>query len=237
LSLNEKPLTWNVKRAGGWLFTVDLQRAAEQLRVIERKGAWMEKLQTAATVLIIPGLREHVAEHWQTLLQTRLAKVRAVAPLQADKLSCAARVAAIQHALLQIDGPVILVAHSAGVLMVAHWAASHRHDIKGALLAAPPDLGASWPENYPSSSTLRANGWDPLPASPLPFPSIVAASSNDHLAGFAAAARMAKGWGSELVNLGAVGHLNPAAGYGLWPLAEAFIATLDRDAAAGLIAH
>ena len=34
-----------------------------------------------------------------------------------------ARVRAIQHELEQIDGPVILVAHSAGVLMVAHWAA------------------------------------------------------------------------------------------------------------------
>jgi predicted alpha/beta hydrolase family esterase len=35
-------------------------------------------------------------------------------------------------------------------------------------------------------------------------------------------------WGSQLVNLGAVGHLNPAAGYGEWPQAEDFIRTLDR---------
>lgn len=188
----------------------------------------MDKLQTAATVLIVPGLRDHVAEHWQTLLQARLSNVRSVPPLETDKLDCAARVRAIQHELAQIDGPVILVAHSAGVLMVAHWAAKHSAQIKGALLAAPPDLQATWPQGYPTSQTLRANGWDPLPASALPFRSIVAGSSNDHLASLEAVTRMAHDWGSELLNLGEVGHLNPASGFGYWPQAEELILELDR---------
>ena len=188
----------------------------------------MDKKQTAATVLIVPGLREHVAEHWQTLLEARLAKVRSVPPLETDKLSCAARVEAIQRELEQIDGPVILVAHSAGVLMVVHWAARYDRQIKGALLVAPPDLEASWPENYPTPDSLRANGWDPLPKGALPFRSILAGSSNDYLASLEAVTRMAQDWGSELVNLGAVGHLNPASGYGEWPLAEEFIDELDR---------
>ncbi|NBA96927.1 alpha/beta hydrolase [Pseudomonas sp. R5(2019)] len=188
----------------------------------------MDKLQTAATVLIVPGLREHVAEHWQTLLEARLSKVRSVPPLEADKLDCAARVRAIEHELAQIEGRVILVAHSAGALMVAHWAARHSRPIKGALLAAPPDLDASWPQGYPTPETLRANGWDPLPTGVLPFRSIVAGSSNDHLASLESVTRMARAWDSELVNLGEVGHLNPASGFGHWPQAEAFILELDR---------
>ena len=188
----------------------------------------VDKLQTAATVLIVPGLREHVAEHWQTLLQARLSNVRSVPPLETDKLDCGARVRAIQHELEQIDGPVILVAHSAGVLMVAHWAAHYSRPIKGALLAAPPDLDAVWPANYPSSETLRSQGWNPLPQGPLPFRSIVAGSTNDHLATLPAVTRMAEGWGAELLNLGDVGHLNPAAGFGHWPQAEALILELDR---------
>lgn len=194
----------------------------------ESVGADVDKLQTAATVLIVPGLREHVAEHWQTLLEARLAKVRSVPPLETDKLDCAVRVRAIQHELEQIDGPVILVAHSAGVLMVAHWAALHSRPIKGALLAAPPDLDATWPQGYPSSESLRSHGWNPLPEGPLPFPSLVIGSTNDHLASLEAVTRMARGWGAELRNLGAVGHLNPAAGFGHWPEAEAFILELDR---------
>ncbi|WP_397447975.1 RBBP9/YdeN family alpha/beta hydrolase [Pseudomonas sp. NA-150] len=188
----------------------------------------MDKLQTAATVLIVPGLREHVTEHWQTLLEARLNKVRSVPPLETDKLDCAARVRAIQQQLEQIEGPVILVAHSAGVLMVAHWAARHSRPIKGALLAAPPDLNADWPQGYPHPDTLRANGWDPLPTGALPFRSIVAASTNDYLASLDASTRLAEGWGSELLNLGEVGHLNPAAGYGPWQQAEALILELDR---------
>ncbi|MNY13446.1 Alpha/beta hydrolase family protein [compost metagenome] len=188
----------------------------------------VDKLQTAATILIVPGLREHVAEHWQTLLAARLSNVRSVAPLETDKLDCMARVRAIQHELEQIDGPVILVAHSAGVLMVAHWAAHYSRPIKGALLAAPPDLDAVWPSNYPSSETLRNQGWNPLPQGPLPFRSIVAGSTNDHLASLPAVTRMAEGWGAELLNLGDVGHLNPAAGFGHWQQAEALILELDR---------
>lgn len=188
----------------------------------------MDKLQTAATVLIVPGLREHVAEHWQTLLEARLEKVRSVPPLETDKLDCAARVRAIQHALEQIEGPVILVAHSAGVLMVAHWAAQHTRPIKGALLVAPPDLDAPWPAGYPSPQTLRSQGWSPLPQDPLPFPSMVVASTNDHLASLEAVTRMADNWGAELRNVGAVGHLNPAAGFGPWPQAEALILELDH---------
>lgn len=188
----------------------------------------VDKLQTAATILIVPGLREHVAEHWQTLLAARLSNVRSVAPLETDKLDCMARVRAIQHELEQIDGPVILVAHSAGVLMVAHWAAHYSRPIKGALLAAPPDLDEVWPSNYPSSETLRSQGWNPLPQGLLPFRSIVAGSTNDHLASLAAVTRMAEGWGAELLNLGEVGHLNPAAGFGHWQQAEALILELDR---------
>ncbi|MNE54356.1 Alpha/beta hydrolase family protein [compost metagenome] len=188
----------------------------------------MDKIQTVATVLIVPGLREHVAEHWQTLLEARLGKVRSVPPLETDKLDCAARVRAIQQQLEQIDGPVILVAHSAGVLMVAHWAVKHDRPIKGALLAAPPDLDAAWPQGYPTPDSLRANGWDPLPQDPLPFRSLVAASTNDHLASLDAVTRMAQGWGAELRNLGQVGHLNPASGFGHWPEAEALILELDR---------
>ncbi|CAM4159196.1 hypothetical protein F901_02716 [Acinetobacter dispersus] len=188
----------------------------------------MEKVQTEATVLIIPGLRDHVASHWQTILETRLAKVRSVPPLQEDKLNCAKRVAAIQAELEKIQGPVILVAHSAGVLMAIHWAAQYQHSIQGALLVTPPDLNDVWPEHYPSPKILRQAGWSPLPNQVLPFPSIVAASVNDPLAHFNAVAVMAKTWGSVLINLGAVGHLNPVSGFGSWPQAEQLIQQLDR---------
>jgi predicted alpha/beta hydrolase family esterase len=62
----------------------------------------------------------------------------------------------------------------------------------------------------------------------LPFPSLVVGSTNDYLASLEAVSDMAQGWGAELRNLGAVGHLNPAAGFGHWPQAEALVLELDR---------
>jgi predicted alpha/beta hydrolase family esterase len=62
----------------------------------------------------------------------------------------------------------------------------------------------------------------------LPFPSIVAAGSNDPLSRLDRARGLAQAWGSRFVELGAVGHLNPASGYGEWPQAEEFICELSR---------
>jgi predicted alpha/beta hydrolase family esterase len=183
-------------------------------------------LNTEPTVLIVPGLRDHVAEHWQTLLQARLPKSASVPPLEQDKLSCAARVAALDEAIARIEGPIVLVAHSAGVLITVHWALRHNRPIQGALLATPADLETPMPAGYPTRDALEQNGWLPNPRKPLPFPSILGVSRNDPLATFDRAAAMAADWGSRLVDLGEVGHLNPAAGYGEWPQAETLIREL-----------
>ncbi|AYQ38470.1 alpha/beta hydrolase [Burkholderia aenigmatica] len=180
-------------------------------------------LTTVPTILIVPGLRDHVEDHWQTHLERRLPNARSVAPLEADKLSRAARVAALDAALAGIDGPVILVAHSAGVMITVHWARQATRKIHGALLAAPADLESPMPAGYPAPDAIDANGWTPIPTERLPFPSVVAASRNDPLARFERVEALAAGWGSQLVDLGEVGHLNPASGYGEWRDAERLI--------------
>ena len=184
------------------------------------------------TILIVPGLREHVPGHWQTLLEQKLAKeqakVASVPRMERDKLSCAAWIAELDRSLAAIEGPVVLVAHSAGVMITVHWAQRHRRPIHGALLAAPPDFESPLPEGYPTQDVLRDNGWLPTPRARLPFPSIVAASTNDPLGRYERVADLAAAWGSRLVDVGAVGHLNPAAGYGEWPRAEEFIRELAR---------
>ena len=182
------------------------------------------------SVLIVPGLRDHVADHWQTHLEARLSKVRkviSVPPLEANKLSCEARVQAIERTIRTMDGPMIVVAHSGGVVMLVHWAQKYAADIQGALLAAPPDFATPLPASYPTREVLEANDWLPVPRKALPFRSIVAASTNDPLASLASVEQMACDWHSELVNVGAVGHLNPVSGFGVWPQAEQFIQMLD----------
>jgi predicted alpha/beta hydrolase family esterase len=185
---------------------------------------------TLPTIVIVPGLRDHVPEHWQTHLHDKLAqsghKVRSVPPLEHDKLSCAARVAALNAVIDDVDGPIVLVAHSAGCMITVQWASQHQRPIQAALLAAPADLESPMPAGYPQPEAIAANGWLPIPRSKLPFASIVAASSNDPLGATDRISGMAEDWGSGLLELGAVGHLNPAAGFGEWPQAETLVRIL-----------
>jgi predicted alpha/beta hydrolase family esterase len=178
------------------------------------------------TVLIVPGLRDHMPDHWQTILEKKLPKATTVPRMGKSKLSCADWVLKLDESLAQIEGPVVLVAHSAGCMIVAHWAQRLRRAIKGALLATPPDFESPLPDGYPTVEVLRQNGWLPTPLTRLPFPSIVAGSANDPLARAERVADLATAWGSSYVDLGNVGHLNPAAGYGEWPQAEALVREL-----------
>jgi predicted alpha/beta hydrolase family esterase len=184
------------------------------------------------TVVIVPGLRGEVAEHWQTLLAGALAAAgratRTVPPLTQNPLSLEARVAALEAVMSAVSGPAVLIAHSAGCIITVNWAQRHQaSQVRGALLATPPDLDKPMHEPHPSPEAIQEGGWLPVPRTPLPFPSIVAASSDDPLASLDAVVELASGWGSRLVEIGAVGHLNPASGYGPWPRAEEFLRELD----------
>ncbi len=182
----------------------------------------------SATVLFVPGLRDHVEDHWQTHAARAFPGSVTVAPLTEDRLSRAARVAALDAALQAIEGEVVIAAHSAGSLMVAHWALAPTRSIRAALLATPADVERPLPLGYPAYDDLAANGWLPIPRQPLPFPAVVVASRNDPLAGFARVEGLARDWGSELHDAGEVGHLNPPAGFGSWPDGHRLIERLLR---------
>jgi len=187
----------------------------------------MTAARSAPTVLIVPGLRDHVDTHWQTLLaldlEAQRRRVKTVPPMGRADLDCALRVAAIERAAQAISGPIVLVAHSGGCVMVAHWARQSQRPVHAALLATPPDFEQPMPDGYPTVDALRASGWLPVPRQPLRFPSIVAASRDDPLGRYERIEELARDWGSRVVDLGLVGHLNPASGYGRWGGAESLI--------------
>ncbi|MFB7268094.1 alpha/beta hydrolase, partial [Streptomyces nojiriensis] len=67
------------------------------------------------TIVIVPGMREHVEDHWQTIVAKRLGDagrtVRTVPPLVRDRLSRADHVTNVVDVMAQITGPVLIVAH------------------------------------------------------------------------------------------------------------------------------
>jgi predicted alpha/beta hydrolase family esterase len=108
-------------------------------------------------------------------------------------------------------GPVVLVAHSLGCHTVAHWADRHDIQVSAALLVAPPDI------DYSTSRGAPIGGFGPPAANPLPFPTLLAASSTDPWAKIDWSRQLAKQWGARFVDLGDAGHVNPEAGFGPWP--------------------
>jgi predicted alpha/beta hydrolase family esterase len=61
------------------------------------------------TTVIVPGLRGHVGDHWQTLLATRLPGAVVVPSFDRDKRDLAARVADLNQVVLEAGAPVTIV--------------------------------------------------------------------------------------------------------------------------------
>ncbi len=161
-------------------------------------------------VLILPGLHDSGPDHWQSRWERSHPTFRRVVQRDWEAPDRAEWVARLEAAIVASEEPVVLAAHSLGCSLVAHWARAHRGPVRGALLVAPADVDRP---DFPAGAT----GFAPMPLSPLPFPSIVAASANDPYVSVARAAEFAAAWGARFEHLGPVGHVNSESGLGDWP--------------------
>ena len=170
--------------------------------------------------IIVPGWRDSGPGHWQSLWAERL--TGAVRVQQDDWVTPArdAWVASIAHTILQQDSQVVVVAHSLGCIATTHLPPEAVSRIQGALLVAPAD-----PERRAILSDFA-----PVPYQPLPYRSVLVASSNDPYCPIRLAGAYARAWGSEFVRMQNAGHINIESGHGDWPLGVALLQSLYGDA-------
>ena len=170
-------------------------------------------------ILGLPGIGGSGPQHWQTLWERQDPRFRRVEQRDWNAPACSDWVAALQQAVEQAGSAPVLVAHSLGCLLAAHWARQAKNPVRGALLVAPVD-----PESilFPPA----AAGFAPVPLIRLPFPSIVVASTDDPFADPGFAERCAAAWASRLVSVGPKGHLNAESGLGDWPQGRALLKEL-----------
>jgi len=175
---------------------------------------------TSPPILILPGWQNSGPAHWQSLWQDQLGGTRVeqhdwMRPLRGDWI------ARLEDVLLSLHAPAVLVAHSMGCQLVAAWAAHSKNSqrVKAALLVAPGDA---------EREELRPvlGSWSPLVLKPLPFPSTLVASTDDPYCTLVRATQFANAWGSQLVNIGARGHINADSGLGNWPDGQALLQEL-----------
>ncbi|GAB3234834.1 alpha/beta hydrolase [Hymenobacter seoulensis] len=170
------------------------------------------------TILIVPGLGNSGPEHWQTHWEQHYGYQR-VQQGNWDNPVLADSVQAVEDAVTTAGPDVVLVGHSLGCIAIAHWATTTQHRIKGALLVAPADVDR--PDMPPEVMNFA-----PIPLARLPFPSIVVTSTTDEYITVARAEQLAQAWGSRLVNVGPLGHINSETALGLWPEGYALLQEL-----------
>lgn len=176
--------------------------------------------QTDPLVLTVPGLGNSGEGHWQTIWERTRGDCQRADLGMWDAPKRNLWVTKLAQTISAAQPPVILVAHSLGCLAVAWWAAFDPQPfgwpVAGALLVAPPDTDklAHMPE---------VAEFAPAPRQPLPFPSIVVASTDDPYADIERSHDMAKFWGSHFLDIGNCGHINAASGLGGWTQGEALL--------------
>ena len=169
------------------------------------------------TVILVPGLGDSGPDHWQSRWGRAHPAYLRVRQDNWHQPEVTAWVEALDREIRRAPSPVILVGHSLGCIAIAEWAQRAWADIRGALLAAPADVD-------------QRPFFDTTPLRPLPFPSVLVASDNDPYLAPERARQFAEHWGSRLVNLGPVGHLNVDSGFGPWPEGEALLDELRAEA-------
>jgi serine hydrolase len=170
-------------------------------------------------VLLFPGLYNSGPLHWQSHWEAANPDFLRVQQEDWDTPALADWVARLDHAVAAAGPDVVLVAHSAACILVATWGAQPGHRVRGALLVAPSDSEAP-------SAPAGPTGFTPMPRQPIPFPTIVVASTNDEYVTLERAAAFAESWGSRFVPAGARGHINSASHLGDWPVGRALLQEL-----------
>lgn len=164
-----------------------------------------------ADILIIPGWDDSGPNHWQSRWQRKLSSARRVEQRDFSRPVLAEWRPVIERAVEDCARPVVIVAHSLGVLAALHAAARVGEKIVGAFLVAPPSERAIRETQAIDAAFL------PYPRSRLPFKAALVGSDDDPFAEPGFARELAVEIGATYLDAGASGHINVESGHGPWP--------------------
>ena len=193
-----------------------------------RHATMSAPLPTTVPVLVLPGLGGSEAEHWQSLWQDEAGFARVqqdswTAPNLDDWM------AQLTEAVAAAPSPPLLLCHSLGGVLAAHYLASGadaKASVAGAFLVAPPDLDRLDTRSLDDETVGCLETFRPLPRQPLGVPSVVVTSTTDAYLTTQQAAQLAEEWGATLCTAEAGGHINAASGCGPWPEGRRLLADL-----------
>jgi len=164
-----------------------------------------------ADILIITGLSDSGADHWQSRWQKKLSTARRVVQRDFERPDRAEWAETIAREIARSERPVVCVAHSLGVAAFLHAAARVGDKIAGAFLVAPPSEAVA--REIPAID----KDFLPYPRGRLRFPAVLVGSADDPYSDPMFPRDLARDIGAEFVDAGASGHINVDSGHGSWP--------------------
>jgi uncharacterized protein len=163
-------------------------------------------------IVTLPGGGNSGPDHWQTYWESRDRQIERVAQPDWNGGTRDQWVDALDRHVQASDLPVVVVAHSLGNIVLAHWAAIvPSSKVVGALLVAPADVDAGW-----GLESALYREFRPVPIRPLPFASILVASTDDPYLSLERAQELSAAWKSSLHVVGALGHIGSLSKLEYW---------------------
>ena len=168
--------------------------------------------------IIVPGVGGSEATHWQSWLQQQLVSSSRVQQKHWDRPVLNEWVAQFVKTVAAVKAPVQIIAHSFGCLTAVAALAEHPElnaKVKNLLLVAPAN-----PARFGESGFARhsvGNYQQYFHQLKLAVPTTLLVSENDPWLSYVDALQLAQSWQLTPINLGQVGHVNVAAGFGPFP--------------------
>jgi uncharacterized protein len=163
-----------------------------------------------ADIVIHPGLYGGTEDHWYSRWGKKLSTARRVTQQNWNAASRDDWVETLARETASATRPVVVIAHSLGVITTLHAAPRLAEKVAGAFLVAPPSDRVML--DLPIDPAFA-----PAPRAPLPFPALLIGSSDDPYAEQLFPRDLALDIGARFLDAGAAGHINNDSGHGPWP--------------------
>lgn len=168
--------------------------------------------------VIVPGVGGSEHDHWQSWLQRQLKSCSRVQQQDWNKPRLHEWIEQFIKTVQSIQEPIQIVAHSFGCLTTVAALAQHpelNQNIKNLVLVAPANPARFGDAGFARDSQNDYQQY--FHQLKLQVPTQMIISENDPWLNFQDALQLAKAWKIRPKNLGQVGHINVASGFGPFP--------------------
>ncbi|MEG2921329.1 MAG: alpha/beta hydrolase [Acinetobacter sp.] len=168
--------------------------------------------------VIVPGVGGSEAQHWQSWLQQQLVSSSRVQQKNWDRPVLSEWVAQFVKTVAAVKAPIQIVAHSFGCLTSVAALAEHPElsaKVKNLVLVAPANPARFGEAGFARHSLTDYKQY--FHQLNIDVPTTLLISENDPWLGYFDALQLAQAWKLTPINLGQVGHINVASGFGPFP--------------------